>query len=1148
MNARRPQATDHQAAVAVREPDAAPAAYRLTAGAWSTLVTATGEGSSSWDGLLLARGAESPRPDSPGGWFFHLRDVESGAHASVGRQPAGGSPERYAFDCEGGVVRIARTGDGLEALLEIGLAPDEPAELRRLTLWNRGSRARTIEVTSVLEVALQSAAADRAHPAFSKLFVQTGRDPASGALFACRRPRAADERWPVLAHGLSGPGPLEVETDRARFLGRGRAPSRPAALDGPLSGTLGDVLDPVFAARRIVRLAPGASAVLEAVLTVGEDVDRALERVRACSAPGRLDAAFARGGEVAVETIGATRAESPEPDDDARGGDASASPAPGASLDWDEPLDCWNGVGGFAADGCEYVIRLAPRPDGTLALPPRPWCNVIANERFGCLVSETGNVTTWSGNSREHRLTPWSNDPVLDPHGEAIYLRDEETGAFWSPLPGPAPLPIRYETRHGFGCSTFRVAADVLSIETTLFVPRHDPVRIARVTVSNLGTRSRRLSLFGWQRLVLGTTPEESAAAIRIGRDDDAVALLAWSETAGPASGAVAFATVVGGEGLRARLLGGDREAFLGDGGVAAPRALRRPGPLAATLADGECAGLAQQAVLEVPAGASATCAFLLGEGASHDEALALLRRYGGLAAIDRALEETRAFWSDTLSAVRVETPEPAIDLMVNGWLLYQTIACRLWGRTAFYQSGGAFGFRDQLQDASALLAVRPDLTRAQILLHAAHQFVEGDVLHWWHPPDSRGLRTRFADDLLWLPWVTAGYVEWTGDRKLLDEVVPWLEARGLEPGEDEAFLAPTDSGARGDLYAHCCRAIDRSLTTGAHGLPLFGSGDWNDGMNRVGREGRGESVWMGFFLCDVIGRFLPLCEARGDAPRAERYRAHREALRAALEDAAWDGAWYRRGWYDDGAPLGSAESDECRIDALVQAWSVLSGAAPAGRAAAAMDAVEQQLVSERDGLVRLLAPPFDRTPHDPGYIKGYLPGVRENGGQYTHAALWVVRALAELGRHDRAGALLAMLSPVSRAAAGISTYEVEPYVVAADVYGEPPHVGRGGWTWYTGSAGWAFRVAVETVLGVRIEGGRTMVVRPRIPSSWPGFRLGHRLQDGTRYELVVEQGPGRGVVVEARLDGIPVPVVDGAARLPLARDGGVHRVELRLA
>ena len=542
---------------------------------------------------------------------------------------------------------------------------------------------------------------------------------------------------------------------------------------------------------------------------------------------------------------------------------------------------------------------------------------------------------------------------------------------------------------------------------------------------------------------------------------------------------------------------------------------------------------------------------FILGEAATTTSARTLLERYQDQEAIEAAFEATTAFWKNTLSRIQVETPAPEMDVLLNGWLLYQDLACRIWARSAFYQSGGAYGFRDQLQDVMALVYTRPDLTREQILRHAAHQFVEGDVLHWWHPPTGRGIRSRFSDDLLWLPLVTAFYIHSTGDMALLDETEPYLTARQLEEGEDEAYLVPTRSNEQGDIYDHCCRALDRSLTKGPHGLPLMGSGDWNDGMNRVGHKGRGESVWLGFFLFRILNDFLPFCEQRGDEERIASYRAYMKHLETTLNDAGWDGDWYRRAYYDDGSPLGSTESNEAKIDAIAQAWSIISGVAPPERAEQALASVEKHLIDEDAGLIKLLTPPFDKTPHDPGYIKGYIPGVRENGGQYTHAALWVIDAFALSGQGTRAAELYALINPINHADSldEVQQYKVEPYVVTADIYGVPPHVGRGGWSWYTGSAGWMYRIGLESILGLHLVDGTALRLTPCIPAHWPGFTIRYRLDDDETVYIIRVENPNhveQGVTC-VKVDGESLPVVDGAAHIPLEKNGGTHQVQITL-
>jgi cyclic beta-1,2-glucan synthetase len=825
-----------------------------------------------------------------------------------------------------------------------------------------------------------------------------------------------------------------------------------------------------------------------------------------------------------------------------------------AATDICEPLEFDNGIGGFAAGGREYVIRLHQDGDGKMRLPPQPWTNVIANEQAGCLVTERGGGYTWVGNSRNNRLTAWHNDPVCDPLAEAIWIRDEAAGVFWSPLPGPTPAQADYEVRHGFGYTKFRHESHELTQETTVFVAVGEPLKFTRLRLVNRSNRPRQLAVFSYLRWVLGTTPAECGAAVTTVYDEPLGAILARNPSCDGRASHVAFSAAVLDARHQCTAIShtADGRGFLGPlGDLAAPAAIATQQRLdhhAGSVSE-PCA--AWQLSVEVGPGESFECTFLLGETADAADAAELIQRFRGPERVAEELDKVIASWRNTLSAVEIETPNRELDFLVNGWLVYQNLSCRLWGRSAYYQSGGAFGFRDQLQDAAALVYHRPDLTRGQILRHAAQQFAEGDVFHWWHPDTGDGLRTRFSDDLLWLPLLTAEYVRTTGDTGLLDEVVPFVTARPLADGEQEAFLRGQRADSDATLYEHCCRALDRGLTTGPHGLPLIGCGDWNDGMNRVGRLGRGESVWLGFFSVFLLDRFLPFCRQHGDQHRADRYTAYRDRLVESLNTVGWDGDWYRRAYYDDGSPIGSAANTECRIDALVQAWAVLSGAAPADRVEKATQAVDEWLVDDQAGLIRLLTPPFDRTPHDPGYIKGYLPGIRENGGQYTHGVLWFIRALAELGRGSRAVELLRMLSPVSHTdtAAGVAKYQAEPYVVAADVYGEPPHVGRGGWTWYTGSAGWMWRVAVESILGLSIDEGRTLVLDPAISSRWPHCRLSYRLPDGdTQYEIMIENPAGKETgVTLATVDGQPAQVAGGAARIPIERDGRRHQVVVRL-
>ena len=1286
---------------------ASPTTHLLSNGEYAVMLTSAGSGYSRWNGSAVTRWREDATCDDWGSYIF-LRDVGDGRVWSAGYQPTGVEPDAYEVSFKEDRAEITRRDGTLTTTLELLVSPEDAAEVRRVSVLNSGSRSREIDVTSYAELVLAPQAADLKHPAFAKLFVETEFLPEVGVLLATRRRRTPDEPevWAAHLAVVDGEtvGEAEIETDRARFLGRGGSARSPlAVLDGRrLSNTTGAVLDPVFALRHRLRIAPGAVVSIafwtmvaptrQAVLDLA-DKHRdlaAFERAATLSwtqaqvqlrhvgidqgeaalyqrlaghllyaAPtlrpssdtilrgggGReglwahgisgdlpilllrisesehLDlarqllqahdywrmkqvavdlvilnersASYVQDLQIALETILRTSRSGPRIRADAgasgkvfllrtdmisaesralllavarvvlvgqrgrlsdqldrapeastgvhqapparRGVVASerqfATPLPGS-------LEFFNGLGGFADDGRDYVTILGPGQ-----FTPAPWINVVANPHFGFQVATEGGGYSWSLNSSDNQITPWSNDPVSDRPGEVFYIRDEESGELWT----PTALPIRLESetyvaRHGRGYSRFELGAYGISADLVQYVPLDDPIKISRLRLRNESGRTRTLSVSSYTEWVLGAS--RSAASPFVTTEIDAVsgAMFARNPHNPDFGSRVAFIDLKG----RQTSWTGSRREFIGrNGTVERPAALATPSPFSGTVGAGldPCGVLGTR--MEIPAGGEIEIVLFLGEERNEEAARALIARYR-TTDLDQVRSEVAAFWDGMLGRIQVATPDRTMDLMLNGWLLYQTLACRFWARSAFYQASGAYGFRDQLQDGMALTALSPALTREHLLRAAGHQFSEGDVQHWWLPQSGQGVRTRISDDRLWLAHAVAQFVDRVGEGSILDEKVAFLEGQKLGPEESENFFRPTVADESASLFEHCARALDCSLAVGAHGVPLIGTGDWNDGMNRVGPAGRGESVWLGWFLYDALMKFIPIAEVRRETARVAAWRDHAARLKASLDREAWDGDWYLRGWFDDGTPFGTAAGQECRIDSIAQSWSVLSGAAPPVRAAAAMAAVERNLIRAEDGLALLFTPPFDKSALDPGYVKGYPPGIRENGGQYTHAALWSVMAFASLGEGGKATALFSTLNPINhaRSRAELYRYKVEPYVIAADIYSVAPHVGRGGWTWYTGAAGWMQRAGVESILGLRQQGD-ILHFDPCISRDWKSFAISLR-HGAARYEISVENPAGveRGVVFAA-LDGSILS--ERPLALTLVDDGQSHRLLVRL-
>lgn len=1277
-----------------------PTAHLLSNGNYGVMLTPTGEGFSRWRDMAVTRWRDEAAQAALGAFVF-LRDRETGAVWSSGVQPtrAGADHHRAVF-CEHHAA-FTHHGPRLTTTTEIVVSAEDDAEARRVTLTNSGRRAREIDVTSYGELVLAPPSADLAHPAFSKMFVVTDYLPELGVIIATRRRGSPHdpEVWAAQIAVVEGEdaAPIQIETDRARFIGRGRSIASAAAIHEPLSGTTGTVLDPIFSIRRTVRVPAGgttrvtfwtmvadtpdalldlvdrhrdASAFARAATlawtqaqvqlrhlgithadaadfqTLGGMVMRNDTRLRASpsqiiagAAPQsalwalgisgdlpivllQIDDAediavlhqaisaheywqmrqqpvdlvvlndrmssYVQDLQIAIEgavrsarsrpqapgihapakgTIHALRSDLLHPGARAQlfsiarvilvasRGDIAQQLARLSSLPVTEPLallapepaltlprpdlptlEFFNGTGGFDRDGREYVTILQ---DGKTT--PAPWINVIANPTFGFQVSAEGSGHVWAENSRENQLTPWSNDPVTDPAGEAIYLQDVDTGQLWTPTALPVRGPGTYIARHGFGYSRFQYQSHGIAADMVQFVPLDAPAKISRLTLRNTGTTTRTLAVTAYAEWVLGTSRGATTPYIVTRTDPATGAILAQNTFSTAFPGRIAFADFGEISGFTA-----DRAEFIGQGGtLTAPAGLRakslsgKTGP-----ALDPCAALQRRVTLRP--GESASLTFLIGQTDSDAAASALVQRLRSEDP-DALLAKVEDHWATLLGSVQVKTPDRAMDILLNGWLMYQTLACRIWARAGFYQASGAYGFRDQLQDGMALTFSRPEMTRAHLLRAAARQFPEGDVQHWWLPHSGQGVRTRISDDRVWLGYGVARYVAVSGDASILDEEVPFLQGPPVPAGAHDDFFQPQVSEETAPLFEHCARGLDQAIElTGDNGMPLIGTGDWNDGMNRVGEGGRGTSVWLGWLLIATIDLMAPLADTR-DPARATRWRAHRAKVLQAIETQGWDGAWYRRGTFDDGTLLGSATSEDCRIDSIAQSWAVLSGAADPDRARQAMASMTEHLVRPDPGLALLFAPPFDRTPLDPGYIKGYPPGLRENGGQYSHAAMWAVLAQARLGNGDVAHELFAMLNPINHAltAEDADRYKVEPYVVAADVYSSPPHEGRGGWTWYTGSAGWMYRAGIEGILGLTRKGDR-LCFNPCLPSGWREVRVTITLGDA-RYSvsMVNKDGPSYGIE-SASLDGSHLQVRSTGVEVPV--QGGDHNLIIRLS
>ena len=1299
-----------------------PRLHTLSNGNFSTMITHAGTGFSKAETIML-NGWKADSVIDPLGLFFYIKDMETGEFWSAMHQPVKSKPDRYDTWFHNGKVVCSRVDNWIETTTEICVSPDHQIELRKLSFTNYSNRIRILEITSYAEVMLNRLVDHNAHPAFSKLFVETEFLEESHSIIAKRRPRSKEETPLYLIHTFACSNqvdelkPFSFETERSNFIGKGRSLSNPQAMDegNNLKEFQGNVSDPIVSLRKYIKLDAHEKVTLtfglgfaksrEMALQIANQYDSQLAVNRAFDlatiygfvelnhlaiktsqahlfqklssyilyadpahrtdhhtflsnrkkqhdlwaygisgdfpliifrinetnqlkqvklilkahsfwrkrgieselliindhAPGYIDE-IQESIQIAVESslerevfnkrggIFLYRADKIQPDDIIllssvahaifnkqlpvfpqtnqslktnswyKGGvEPAYTPlqenfihAEVLFADQSRDLQFCNGYGGFSKDGNEYHILV--RTDlntGLPILPPMPWINIIANANFGFSVSERGAGYTWSENSRENKLTSWSNDPVTDTHSEAFYIRDEEKMKFWSPCPNPVSDLGFYRVIHGFGFSSFEHISNGLSQNLVQFVSKDASVKISQLVLENSSDRIQKLSVFRYLDRVLGVDRSISSRFVNQEVSVEGKTLYATNYYNNEFAGRTVFTSVVHSLADAEYSYTTNRQSFIGrNRSLNSPHALTSQKRLDKSMVVGGDTCAAMQSIFELKPGEQVKLTFLEGESKNKAEVEAIIKHYSNLDAVEIELAKVKLFWKNTLSKIRVSTPDASLNVMMNGWLLYQNLSCRMWARTGFYQSGGAYGFRDQLQDATAALYLDSNILREQILKHAKQQFLEGDVLHWWHPPTGRGIRSKITDDRLWLAYALEFYLKSTGDDSILSEKVNYISSRELKPNEHEAYLHPTKLREVGTIYEHCCKAIDISLKFGAHGLPLIGGGDWNDGMNRVGEKGQGESVWLGFFLYRILIDFDKICRQMNDDARADRYKLVAEEIKEKLNSEGWDGKWYLRAFYDDATPLGSSENQECRIDAISQAWSIFSGVASKERGMQVLKAVEEHLVSEKDKFIRLLTPPFDKTDKDPGYIKGYIPGVRENGGQYTHAALWTVKAFAEMGMGEKAVHYMNMINPLNHSLdlESANKYKVEPYVVAADVYGENLLTGQGGWSWYTGSAGWMYRVGLESILGFQ-PNGDSILLNPAISESWSEFSIDFTLDDNeTIYHIQILNPDGlQSGLLEGTIDGQKVNFNHSPAHVPLIKDQRKHHIKLKI-